>query len=224
MWFYAAFICLVLVLIPPFLRNGFRALWEGSGKLPLLAAASFVYISLHNVTARKDFRFVLPALILLLVVYASSLLFSEGPEGKIRRIHVRLFVGMHLVALALASILYANRGPIEAALTLNRLEDFQDRLVIVDGGDNKLGGRYYLGRPKIEVVSVRRRDLASWLRAARPRIPFYVLVVGRPLTEGEDWGRYRIERVGEYRDWPDTWAGSRRFLYRATRMRVGRSR
>ena len=213
---YAAFICLLLVFIPPFLRSGLRALWEGSSKLPVLAAASFVYIALHNVMARKDFRFVLPAFILLLIVYASSLLFSEASEGKTRRVHRALFVGMHLVALALASIWYANRGPIEAALALNRLEDFQDRVVIVDGGEDKLGGYYYLRRPKIEAVSVRRHHLASWLRAAKPSL-IYVMVVGHPLAEGEDWGRYALERVGEYHDWPDTWAGSRRFLYRATR-------
>ena len=217
-WLYAAFICLVLVLISPFLRSGFRALWEGSGKLPLLAAASLVYIFLHNVMARKNFRFVLPALVLLLVIYASSLLF-EGSEGKTRRVHRRLFVGIHLVALVLASVWYANRGPIEAALALHRLEDFRDRLVIVDGRDDKLGGHYYLGRPRIEVVNVRQRHLASWLRAARPSTPTYILVVGHPLTEEGDWGRYRLERVGEYRDWPDTWAGSRRFLYRAERIR-----
>ena len=223
-WLYAAFICLLLVLIPPFLRSGLRALREGSGKLPVLAAASIVYISLHNLMARKDIRFVLPALVLLLIVYASSLLFAGGAEGKTRRIHRWFFVGLHLVALALVSISYPNRGPIEAALTLNRLEDFRDRLVIVDGGEEKLGGHYYLGRPRIEVVSVRERHLANWLRAARPRTPIYLLVVGHPLAEGEDWGRYRLERVGEYRDWPDSWSGTRRFLYRATRMRAGRSR
>jgi len=222
-WLYAAFICLVLVFVPPFLRSGLRALREGSGKLPVMAAASLFYILLHNVMARKDFRFVVPALILLLVVYASSLLFPESSESKLRRIHRRLFVGMHLVTLALASIWYPNRGPIEAALTLNRLDDFRDRLVIVDAGDDALGGYYYLRRPRMEVDSVKREHLDSWLRAARPTTPIYLLVVRHPLAEGVDWGRYRLELVGEYRDWPDTREDPRRFLYRATR-RADRSR
>jgi len=223
-WLYAAFVCLVLVLVPPFLRSGLRALWEGSHKLPLLAVASLFYIALHNVMARKNFRFILPALVLLLIVYASSLLFSKLSEGRIRAIHRRAFVGIHVLALALASFAYPNRGPIEAALTLHRLQDFQDRLLVVDGEDNKVGGHYYLGRPQLEVIRVRQRDLARWLRAARPRPPLYVLAVGRPLPERENWGRYRFEPVGEYRDWPDTWSGTRRFLYRLVREPRGRAR
>ena len=217
-WFYAAFVALVLVLIPPFLRSGFRALSEGSGRLPLLAVAAFTYILLHNVMARKDIRFVLPAVILLLAVYASSLLFPRVAEGKSRRVHRHVFVGLHVLALCFASVWYANRGPVEAALALHGFEDFQDRLVVVDGEDDKVGGYFYLGRQSLEVVKVRKRYLASWLRAAKPDGPTYLLVVGGPLDGTEGWGRYRLEPVGEYRDWPDTWPGARRFLYRAIRI------
>lgn len=216
-WLYAAFVALVLVWVPPFLKSGWRAVADGSRKLPLLVAAGCVYILLHNLIARKAFRFIIPALVLLLVAYSAALLWSAVDDPRLRRIHRRVFVGLHVLALVLVSVWYPNRGPVEAALALGQQEDFHDRLLVVDGAQDAVGGHYYLRRPKITVDLVARRNLAGWFRAHRPVRPLYVLVVGEPLPEGESWSSYRLERVGEYHDWPDTRRGARRFLYRAVR-------
>jgi hypothetical protein len=106
---------------------------------------------------------------------------------------------------------------VEAALALSRRSDFVDRLLIVDGEESDLGGHYYLRRTRMDVALVPRAHLDSWIRANQPESPLYLLVVREPL----DWFRapppYQIERVGDFRNWPDWQRHARRFLYRLKR-------
>jgi hypothetical protein len=212
-WFYLPFVVAALVLIPPFVKNGLGALGRSLRTFPVLFAASSVYILLHSLVARKAFRFIIPALILLLVVYAFGLFQRAEGEGRIPVFHRRLFVGVHLACLVLVSFWYPHRGPVEAALALSRKPDFVDRLVIVDGDPDALGGHYYLRRAKVDVTLLLRRDVFSWIARERPRAPLYILVAGDPLPL--QWlERYGLEEVGEFRNWPDFQKHSRRWLYR----------
>ncbi|HXV65365.1 MAG TPA: hypothetical protein VEK15_32015, partial [Vicinamibacteria bacterium] len=167
----------------------------------------------HSLVARKAFRFILPSVILLVVVYAFGLFQTSGTESRVRMAHRRLFVGVHLAAFVFVSFWYPHRGPVEAALTLSRSTDFVDRLVIVDGDEDALGGHYYLRREKLDVSLISRSDLTAWLRRERPRAPLYILVSNEPLppTAVEP---HALELVGEFRNWPDLQRHARRWLYR----------
>jgi hypothetical protein len=213
-WFYLPFIVLVLVLVPPFLRSGYGALVEGGKRFPVVFAASGFYFLMHQLVARKALRFVMTALILLIVVYASALLFRKAGESRFRPWHRRFFWGMHLLALVFVSFWYPQRGPVEAALELSRQDDFVDRLVIVDGDPDALGGHYYLRRHRLEVDLVERTRLISWIRDHRPETPLYILVVRRPLPSMVLPEPYLLEREGYFRDWPDLKRNTRRYLYR----------
>ncbi len=114
----------------------------------------------------------------------------------------------------MASFWYPQRGPIEAALDLSRRPDFVDRLAVVDGADAQLGGHYYLRRKRVEVISIPRAALFSWLRVTRPEPPLYFLVVREPLSYFEPPEPYRLELVGDFRNWPDWQRNAHRFLYR----------
>ncbi len=217
-WYYAAFLCGVLVLIPPFLRSGFGALVEGRRRLPVLVSTAAVYILLHNLVTRKSFRFILAAVILLLVVYASDLLFRKVSDSRLRTLHRHVFVAVHILALVLASFWYPHRGPVEAALTLGAQEDFRGRLVVVGGNNDDVGGHYYLQRKKLDVVSVERVALAQWIRRERPEVPLYLMVVRRPLESLAQTEGYALEDLGAYNDWPDVKENTRRFLYRLQRV------
>ncbi|HXV60973.1 MAG TPA: hypothetical protein VEK15_09795, partial [Vicinamibacteria bacterium] len=89
LWFYLPLLALVLVLLPPFVRSGLRALAVGIRTFPLLFAASSFYLFLHSLVARKAFRFILPSLILLVVVCAFGLFQTSGTESRIRMAHRR---------------------------------------------------------------------------------------------------------------------------------------
>ncbi|MGH7380952.1 MAG: hypothetical protein ACREKR_01800 [Candidatus Methylomirabilales bacterium] len=181
---------------------------------PVVLAASVFYIFMHSLVGRKQFRFIIPGLILLLVVYASALLYHEMSESRFRTVHRRLFVIGHLIAFVFVSFWYPQRGAVEAALALGRQEDFKDQLVIVDGGQDKIGGHFYLRRQKLMVRSVRREDLGNWLRKERPGIPLYLLVVREPLEEGAVPAGYRLDKIGAYHNWPDFAPGGSRYVYR----------
>ncbi len=213
-WLYVAYLCGALILVPPFLRSGFRALVKGSRRLPLVFAAAVFYIFVHNLVARKQFRFIIPGLILLLVVYASVLLYRELSEPRLRSVHRHLFVAAYLVAFVLVSFWYPQRGPVEAALALGRQEDFTDQLVIVDGGLDTLGGHFYLHREKLAVHSVDHEKLASWLREEQPDTPLYVLVLREPLPKGAVPDEYVLDEIGAYHNSPDFVRSARRFVYR----------
>ncbi|MGH7217594.1 MAG: hypothetical protein ACREIG_10195 [Nitrospiraceae bacterium] len=163
---------------------------------PVVLAASVFYIFMHSLVGRKQFRFIIPGLILLLVVYASALLYHEMSESRFQTVHRRLFVIGHLIAFVFVSFWYPQRGAVEAALALGRQEDFKDQLVIVDGGQDKIGGHFYLRRQKLMVRSVRRDDLGNWLRKERPGIPLY------------------LDKIGAYHNWPDFAPGGSRYVYR----------
>jgi hypothetical protein len=212
-WFYLPFVALVLVLIPPFLKNGLRALGHGLRAFPMLFAASSFYLFLHSLVARKALRFILPALLVLLVLYAYGLFQRTEPERRISVLHRRTFIGLHATSLLLVSFWYPHRGPVEAALALSRRPDFVDRLVIVDGGPDALGGHYYLRREEIDVTTVSRRDVFAWISRERPRAPLYFLVVGAPLPAA-GLNRYGLELVGEFRNRPDLQKHARRWVYR----------
>jgi hypothetical protein len=194
-------------------KHGFTALGRGLVAFPIPFAASSFYILLHTFVGRKAFRFLLPALILLLVVYAFGLFQRFEGEGKIAVFHRRVFVGLHLAGLVLVSFWYPHRGPVEAALALSRRPDFVDRLVIVDGDADALGGHYYLRRAKVDVTLLSRREVFSWIAREQPGAPLYFLVAGDPLPQrGLD--EYGLELVGEFRNWPDFQKHARRWLYR----------
>jgi hypothetical protein len=212
-WFYLPFLVAVLVLVPPFWRSGLTALVHGSRRFPVLLVASFFYLFLHSLVVHKALRFVLPAMVLLLILYASDLLDSERAVS-FRAPHRAAFLGFHLIALVVLSFWYPHRGPIELALALSRRPDFVDRLAVVDGGDSQLGGHYYLRRKRVEVVSIPRAKLFSWLRTSTPETPLYVVVVREPLTSFTPPEPYRLELVGEFRNWPDWQRHAHRFLYR----------
>lgn len=215
-WFYLPLVALCLVLVPPFLGSGARALADGARKLPIAFAASVVYVLLHTLVARKAPRFILPALVLILIVYAAALL---GPEvgTNLRRWHRRVFLAVHALALVLASFWYPHRGPIEAAIELSRRADFAERLVIVDGEQDSLGGHYYLRRNPLDVELVERRDLVSWIRTERPPTPLYLLVARTSLDQLEVPPPYALTFEGYFTDWPDVKSNTRRFLYRLYR-------
>jgi hypothetical protein len=212
-WFYLPFVALVLVLIPPFLKNGLRALGHGLRAFPMLFAASSFYLFLHSLVARKALRFILPALLVLLVLYAYGLFQRTEPERRISVLHRRFFVGLHVTGLLLASFWYPHRGPVEAALALSRRPDFVDRLVIVDGDPDALGGHYYLRREKIDVTLVSRPEVFAWLARERPSAPLYILAVRAPLPASALEG-YGLELVGEFGNWPDLQKHARRWVYR----------
>jgi hypothetical protein len=89
-----------------------------------------------------------------------------------------------------------------------------DRLVIVDGDPDGLGGHFYLRRKHLEVELIERARLASWIRDKRPEAPLYMLVVRRPLPAIRLPEPYRLELQGYFRDWPDLKRNTRRYLYR----------
>jgi hypothetical protein len=215
-WYYAAFLCGVLILVPPFLKSGLEALAEGGRRLPVLAVAAVSYVVLHNLVTRKSFRFIIASVILLLIVYASALIFRKVEESKLRSVHRTVFVTAHVLALVAASFWYPHRGPVEAALTLGAQKDFQERLVVVGGTHDDVGGHYYLRRKRLEVIPVERVGLARWLRRERPQTPLYLMVVRRPLDTRAIPDGYQIDPLGVYNDWPDVKENTRRFLYRLT--------
>ena len=213
-WLYAAYVCAVLVLVPPFLRSGIRALAEGAQRLPVLFAASAFYVFMLNLVVRKDFRFVFHAFILLLIVYASSLLYRKGSDAKLRIVHRRVFVTAHLVVLVLVSFWYPMRGPIEAAVFLGKQPDFRDRLVVVDGANEDAGGHFYLQRRKLDILGVARKDLEDWLGQELRDVPLYILTIREPLETIVLPEGYVIEEHGAYSNRPDLQGHARRFLYR----------
>jgi hypothetical protein len=217
LWFYLPYVAAALVLVPPFLRSGADALAKGSRRFPLLFAASAFYFLMHHFVAHKALRFVLPALILLLIPYASDLLERRRSDSRFGAAHRATFLAVHSLAFVVVSFWYPHRGPVEAALALSRRGDFVDRLVIVDGEESDLGGHYYLRRPRVDVSLVERRNLFSWIRANRPESPLYILVVREPLDPFEAPRPYQLELVADFRNWPDWQRHARRFLYRLER-------
>ncbi len=216
-WYYAAFLCAALVLIPPFLRSGLVALVEGGKRLPVLLSTAVVYILEHNLVERKSLRFVIAAVLLLLVVYASDLLVRKATDSKIRTVHRRLFVGVHIFILVLASFWYPHRGPVEAAVTLAAENDFQNRLVVVGGANEDVGGHFYLHRKKLDVISVEQATLEQWIRRERPESPLYLMVTRRPLEAPQLPEGYVLDELGVFNDWPDVKENTRRFIYRVRR-------
>ena len=213
-WYYLPFVAIALVLVPPFLSSGARALREGARTFPLPVAASTFYLFMHSLVERKALRFVLPALALLLVAYGFELLRREGAERRFREPTGRSSSRSMASRSSAVSFWYPHGGPIEAALTLSRQEDFVDRLLIVDGDEDALGGHYYLRREQVDVTLVERRNLFTWIRRERPSTPLYVLAVGAPLEGFAPPEPYALEAVGEFRNWPDLQRHGRRFLYR----------
>jgi hypothetical protein len=213
-WYYLPFLVAVLVLVPPFLGSGLSALREGGRRFPLLLAASVFYVLLHSLVAHKALRFVLPAIVLLLILYASGLFDRGEPAPRFRNAHRAAFVGLHVAALVAVSFWYPQRGPIEAALALSRQPDFVDRLLVVDGEESSVGGHYYLRRPRVDAIFIPRTSLFSWLRANSPGTPLYVLAVREPLDRFEPPPPYLLEPAGEFRSRPDWQRNARRFLYR----------
>jgi hypothetical protein len=217
-WYYAAFLCGVLILVPPFLKSGFGALVEGGRRLPVLAAAAVSYIVLHNLVTRKSFRFIIAAVILLLIVYASALIFRKASESKLRSVHRAVFVTAHVLAFVAASFWYPHRGPVEAALTLGAQEDFQEQLLVVGGTHEDVGGHFYLKRKTLDVIPVERVALPRWIRRESPETPLYLMVVRRPLDSLAIPDGYDIELLGAYNDWPNVKENTRRFIYRLQRV------
>ncbi len=217
LWFYLPYVAAVLVLVPPFLRSGAEALSRGGRRFPLVLAASTFYLFMHHLVVHKALRFVLPAMILLLIAYASDLLDRREFEPRFRGAHRVAFLGVHALAFVFFSFWYPHRGPVEAALALSRRSDFVDRVVIVDGDDSHLGGHYYLRRPRIDVLPVERQNLFSWIRVNQPETPLYIVVVREPLTRFEPPSPYQLELVGDFRNRPDWQKHARRFLYRLDR-------
>jgi hypothetical protein len=128
-----------------------------------------------------------------------------------------MFVGLQLVLLAALSLTYINRGPIEAARALSRQPDFQERLVVVDGSNDSVGGHYYLRRKELDVFLVERERLAAWLDAERPSLPLYLLVCREPLEPGAVGAAGGLEEIGSYSEWFNIRSRSRRFVYRLER-------
>jgi hypothetical protein len=134
----------------PFLSSGLDALSKD-----FLSFASAFYLLMHHLVAHKALRFVLAALVLLLIAYASDLLDREGSDSKLRAMHRALFVGVHALALVVVSFWYPNRGPVAAALALSQRSDFVDRLLIVDGEE----------RPRRALLSEAPAIDVRWSRA-----------------------------------------------------------
>jgi phosphatidylinositol glycan class B len=221
-WLYIAYLCGVLLLVPPFLRSGWGTLVEGTRRLPVLFMASAFYIFLLSLVVRKDFRFVFHAMILILIVYAGSLLYTRQSEAKVRTIHRRLFVGVHLTGLILASFWYPMRGPIEAAVFLSGRDDFRDRLVVVDGTNDDVGGHFYLQRRSLDIIGVEEKELADWLAREFDGRPVYLMTVADPLVSLPVPDGCVLDELGAFNNRPDFQTHARRFVYRVREVNDGK--
>ncbi len=216
LWFFAAIAAVTCMWVPPFLKSGLRAWKTGAALLPVPLGAALFYLLVHSLVPRKSLRFVFPALVILQTVIAAGLLPAIDGEPRLRLWHRRILVGFQIVLLGFLSTYYFSRGPIEAARALARQQDFQDRLLVVDGKQDTVGGFYYLRRPRLDVAVLKRGDIAGWLGAHRPAPPIYALVNEGPLAPELVPPPWRCELVGRFCDWPDLKAGTRRWVYRFT--------
>lgn len=215
-WYLFAIAAAVLLCVPPFLRSCAHALRDGAAVLPILTAAALLYLLVHSFVPRKALRFVLVALWLLSAVQAIGMLRAVR-EPAARRWHRRLWLGAHLLLWVLASFWYHNRGPVEAARFLGEQPEFQDRLVLIDVGQEHLGGHFYLRRDALQVIYRWRQELPGWLAAAQPPTPLYLLACGTPLDELAPAPGFRIREVARFADWPELREDRRRFVYRLER-------
>lgn len=216
-WMYLYGGLAMAVLVPPFLRSGFRALAAGTREFPILLAASLVYLGVHFAIPRHRFRFIIPAVILLLLVYVAGLLRSGPDQPRFRPLHQRLVIGIQLVLLVFASFWYFHRGPVEAARELSRRPDFQDRVVIVNQLQEQIGGHFYLQRKSLAVLEHSPQSLVTWLEAEQPPMPLYLMVCERPLPDGAIPAPWKVEEAGSFTDLLDLKKRSRRYLYRVDR-------
>jgi hypothetical protein len=214
-WFYLPFVVGGLLLWPPFLRRSIAALADGARGLPHLFVAAAIYLVIHSLIGRKAARFVVPAFLMLGLVYATGLLGSPARDW-IDRLQRRLFLALNLCAWLFLSTHWFNRGPIEAALALRAEPTFQRQLLVVDGQVDSIGGYLYLDRQQLQVVPVRRGDLDDWLDDRPAEAPFFAMALREPLERTDLPPGWSLEELGEFTDWPELRLRSRRYVYRIT--------
>ena len=218
-WYYLAIVAAALLVCPPFLRVAWEATKTGARTFPLPLACAAFYFLMHTLVARKAFRFVFPALALVLFVFAVGM-FCQAGRSRLARIHRRLIVATQLLGLLVLSFAYFHRGPIEAALWLRGQPDFQNHLVVVDGTQTDLGGHYYLGRRQLQVHTVARTELSGFLKAFEDSPALYLMSVREPLPEtflSENSLRqgWAVDLRSATRSWPNFKKSRRRYLYLA---------
>ncbi len=213
MFLYLGIAVALMILVPPFLRSAASALRMGIARFPVLFACALTHFLVHNLIGRKAFRFVIPSMILLLVVFVAGLLAQKVELKSFARWHRRIFFGVQAVALVVLSFTYFHRGPIEAAVALSQNHDFANRLIVVDGGEESVGGFYYLRRKKLELELIPRAKLRESLASERGAAPLFLMVCNGPLTG--DWAPdgWSFEELGLYQSWPRVSRRSTRHLY-----------
>lgn len=220
-WAYATMVAVLFLLVFPSAWRWFKC---GARALPVPLAMGLTYLAAHSLIERKQFRFAIPAFVLLAIVYVAGMVGEARArraagvvDDRLTVLHRRSWLAAHAVLLMLASVWYFHRGPVEAAKALAAQADFAGELVIVGGDETSVGGYYYLQRPQARVHALpRREDLAERLRDPALPTPLHVVANGAPLapTDAPGW------RLVEWRrttDPLDVKKRNRRYLYRAIR-------
>ncbi|MCC6672723.1 MAG: hypothetical protein IT458_16785 [Planctomycetes bacterium] len=217
---YAGIVAGLFLMVFP---SAWRWFARGARALPLPLAVAVAYLLIHSLIARKQFRFVVPALVLLGIVHAAGMVgeayarrAAGARDDRLTKVHRRVWLGAQGILLVLAWFAYFHRGPVEAAQALAARGDFTGALAVVDGSETSVGGWYYLQRQDVQVECVARERLAGWLADPARPARVHLMVVGVPLAGAAPEG-WRLTEWFRSADLPDWKARNRRFLYVAER-------
>lgn len=212
----------VAALFVPFVPEAPRIFAAGTRALPGAMTCGIAYIALHALIARKQARFILPALALLQIVWIVGAVRTLPPD-TLSRVYRRVVQTLNLLALVWFSIAYYHRGPIEAALTLRADPSYEGRLLLVETGGEGIGGAYWLGRPRLELELVpKRAELAQHLRTRTGPWPLHAILSprGGPLRQEEVGEGFTFTELVRSTEWFDWKASNRRHVL-VIRPKVG---
>ena len=206
------FVALAVVFVP-FVPEAWRVFRAGARALPVATVCAVAYIALHALIARKQARFILPALALLQIVWIVGAM-RTVPVGTLAKAYRRTVYSLHVLALVWFSFHYYHRGPIQAALALRADPTYEGRLLLVDTGGEGIGGAYWLGRSRLELERLgARKDLAKYLAQRNGAWPLHVILnptENGPLRPEEVGSGFTVTEIARTADWPDLRARDRR--------------